>query len=205
MLLNLLSNGTWLFANGAANRGFSYWLSVFVLFLNFYSLYKCYNVLKVDFTDSSNVAYKAFVYLPVSCNLAWVFLASVVCVSNTLYPMQNSNDIVAIGGPDWAIAVVFLSSMIACYLGFTYLDIGYAGIQIWALLGIHRNQGAARNSPNAPSEELDTFALFCAGIVLASYVFGCVSNSLKCKYHKLNSDKILSEPNDVLMYRSINQ
>ena len=79
---------------------------------------------------------------------------------------------VSIGGEDWAISIVFLSSLIASYLAFSYLDLGYAGVQIWALLGIYRNQGEGKSSPNTPSEQLATFALLSSGLVLLSYLSG---------------------------------
>jgi len=185
LFLNYLTNGTWLLVNGASHHGLSYYLAVVVLWLNLYSLYKVYFLLNVDYSAKvrgccSGNWTKLTAFLAVSCNFAWVSIAAVLNLVNTVYD-ENSTAINRIGGPDFSIAALAVVTVIACHFVFTRLDIGIAGIVVWALLGIQRNQLPSSESPLEPSETLGVFATGCCVVVCLSYVMGLLVYSCSAK------------------------
>ncbi|CAK9070523.1 Metabotropic glutamate receptor-like protein E, partial [Durusdinium trenchii] len=170
--VNCLSAGSWLVANGAASKGFSYWLAVVVLWVTVLSVYKTYHLLGVDYTARHVSSWdKLALFAPVSSNLSWVLLAGILNVSNTLYDTGDSSA-VQVGSQDWAIAVVALATLVTCKLAVERLDFTYAAVTIWALLGIHRNQTQGTDSPLQPSGELETMAISCIVVVFGAAVLG---------------------------------
>jgi len=169
LFFQFVTNGLWLIVNGAANSGLSYWLAVVVLCINTFFLFTAYRRAKVDYT-SDGWKKNLTLNLPISCNLAWVVLASILNFSNTLYDkdyvemLSKANPeapAVSIGSADWAVAVCTLASVIAIYLSLTRLDIGYAAVVTWALWGIRRNQTTSENFPGEKDDVLANFALGC--------------------------------------------
>jgi hypothetical protein len=173
MALNYVLSGLWLVVNGAANKGFSYWLAVAVLFLNLFALVKIYLVLDIDYTDSRHsLVTRVCLCLPTSLNLSWVFLAAIVNLSNTLFDPDSTSP-VTVGGPDFAIAVLGFATAVSIWLTVTRMDIGYAFVLVWACLGIHRNQqDETSDSPWKGSAELDTMAISCTVANLLAMVVG---------------------------------
>jgi len=169
LFFQFVTNGLWLIVNGAANAGLSYWVAVVVLAINTFFLFTAYRRAKVDYT-CDGWKKNLTLNLPISCNLAWVVLASILNFSNTLYDKDyvemlskaNPNaPAVSIGSADWAMAVCTLASGIAIYLSLTRLDIGYISVVIWALWGIRRNQTTSENFPGEKDNVLANYALGC--------------------------------------------
>jgi len=172
--LNLLSNSLWLVANGAANRGLSFWLSVLVLWVNLLAVFRAYQALGVDYTcRRTSLSTKLSHHLALSCNLAWVVVAAVLDLCNTAFDPRSESRLV-VGGPDFAIAVVALATILAAYLAVTRADYGYVGVTIWAFAGIYRNQQETRDSPLEPCQELADCAQICIVIVGLALALGGV-------------------------------
>lgn len=172
MALNYLLSSSWLLVNGAATQGFSFWLAVIVLCLNLAVLAKAYSVLDIDYTSSHHsIITKLGLFLPVSLNLSWVFLAAIVNLSNTLYDPRVTST-VGIGGADWAIAIVGLATAIAGWLSLRRMDLGYGFVAVWAFLGIHRNQQEDGDGPWKGSPELDQMSVICCVVVVVAMIIG---------------------------------
>ncbi|GBG34913.1 Metabotropic glutamate receptor-like protein E [Hondaea fermentalgiana] len=169
LVVNYIFSGAWLVANGAASHGFSYWLAVVILFVTFYSLYNVHTLLNVDYTRSDVSFFtKATLFGAVSANLCWVTLAAVLNFANTLYD-PSSQSTTQIGSADFAIAVVGFVTLLTVVLAVVRMDLYFAGVCIWALLGIHRNQSSQGSSPLPISTELDTMAISgCVAVTLAA-------------------------------------
>lgn len=174
LALNYLSSGTWLVVNGAASQGFSHWLGVVVLFVTFFSLWNVYTLLDVDYTNPNVSLYtKLTLFGAVSANTCWVTLAAVLNLANTVYDPSNTST-TQVGSADFAIGVVGLVSLLTVCMVITRMDLFFAGVCVWALLGIHRNQLAGGNSPNPGSSDLDSTAIASIVVVVLAAVAGVV-------------------------------
>jgi len=168
---NYVTGGLWLFVNGAGVNGFSYWLAVVVLWVNFYSLTRAYSLSEVDYTGEGSFLAKAINFSAISFNIAWAGLAAVLNLSNTLYDAKSSSP-VAIGGPDYAIAVVGLALAVGSYFILTRGDFGIAATLIWAFLGIHRNQLSSGQSPLVGNDNLSDMCLGSCVAIAVVYILG---------------------------------
>lgn len=168
--LNFISNGGWLIANNIGN-----WFGVLVIFINFFSLFKAYQALEVDYYNSSlSVLTKLRTYVPVSMNWAWITVASVLNLSNTLYNPEADATVV-IGGPDWAQAVVLLVMLVGAYISFTRLDLAHSFILSWALYWVRYNQGPHRSSPNVGDSKLADTCVVAISVLAACFIVAFVT------------------------------
>lgn len=142
-----LLNGFWLIANGAAVYDhLSYWLAVVVLLVYVSMLATAYDGAGVNYHSRTSCwSQKLGGFAPLSVNLAWVALAAVLNVTNTLADMRQDfskhENRTKIGSPDWTIAMIGLTALKSMQLSFTRSDVFYAMGCAWAYLGVARNQG----------------------------------------------------------------
>ena len=167
-------NALWLFTNGAAVKGdVSYWLAVAVLWAYLSQLVRAYREMKIDYAKR-RWGDVFFVDVAVSMNLAWVVLAAILNATNTA--MKPGVDFAvkefrcAVGGPDWAIGVVGLATLLATWMALERSDVPYCAVTVWALLGIARHQSPDSHFPHPVSDTLRTCALVGAGIVAGAAV-----------------------------------
>jgi len=177
---NFATNGLWLVLNGLGSRGFSWWLAVVDIALNLVCLVKLYTVLDVDYTRVDvSWKQKLAIYLSPSSNLPWVVLATLLNISNTLFDPTELDLVEApIGGPDWAIAVVGLATVIAAFLALTRVDVVYVIITVWALSGIWRNQQPDTDAPwgaEGVSANLELMTIICMAALGAAALTGVVA------------------------------
>lgn len=129
----------------------SYWAAVFVLFGYAFFLWHVYFVMYVDYRES-NILDRITLLAPISLNLSWVTLAALLNFSNTAMDdrldFTKKENRTAIGGPDWAIGVFLLASVIAGYLAVLKSDFVYALGTIWALQGVKRQQTTGSEFPH---------------------------------------------------------
>ena len=207
LALNYVGLGTWLFVNGAANAGFSFWLAVANLWATVFALAKVYLLLNIDYTNNSVSWFvKLTIYTPISTLLSWITVAGIVNFSDTQFDPNSASNLV-VGGADWAIAVCGVATALASYLALFRMDVGFSGILIWALLGIHRNQiKGGGDAPFTPSETLDTMSIGCVVFLSIVSVLGIVlhicgasssssSSSSSSYYSELEEQRAVGQEN----------
>lgn len=122
-----------------------WWLSLTIIITYLAALTEIYSIqMNINYADSRPWRTKVWAYTPISLNLAWITIATLL---NITIVFRNSNIIVTktqqqiIGGnTDWAVNAVVIATAIAIYKIFNATDIIYGLTTAWALLGIYRNQ-----------------------------------------------------------------
>jgi len=176
---SFLLNGLWLLANGfAVVEHLSYWLAVFILISYAGVLALAYGWQAVDYQEGS-LKDKITLFAPLSANLAWVVLASLLNLTNTLMDDRldytKHENLTRIGGPDWAMGVLGLASLIALCLACTKSDLVYSSVTVWALMGVARHQTAGSGFPHPASPVLKDFASNLGVALAVSSVLGVVA------------------------------
>jgi hypothetical protein len=163
-------NGMWLLTNGLAvqkDNHISYWLPVSIIFTYLVQLISAYRLAGINYcTQETSI----LVHGAISANLAWVFLASFLNLSNNLFDAKTDfskyENLTRIGGPDWAIGVFGLAGLVSIYVALENCDFIYPLITSHALFGIVRNQANKDSGfPHKISQTLHDFAQI-GGIVL---------------------------------------
>lgn len=199
-----LLNASWLIVNGMANEDYllSYWSAVSVLIANVVYLYfGVYRVVTKNYginddnedndwserffiwKSKRHALYRLLVIYPFSTNLAWIVLASILNLTNTVFNYEYlQKQPTAVGGPDYAIGIAVAASIIAVHFTVTNNDLGYGLVVIWALNGIRNNQTQEISdmpSEQPQSQKLADAASFGMVIVSLGIVLGYIIKIVK--------------------------
>jgi len=163
MAWSFVFNGAWLLANGAAVvYDLSYWLAVWILVLYAAALAVAYTMTSADYLAPRPWIDKLTLFAPISANLSWVVLACLLNLTNTIMDervdfTQHENH-TRVGGPDWAMGILGLASLLSILNAWTRSDVVYSAVTVWALLGVSRAQTAGHGFPHVVNDALKQFA-----------------------------------------------
>ena len=104
-----------------------------VILADLYVLHNAYIVLEVGLRRKSKMN-KLLIDTPVSLNLAWVFIATILNFSLVLETEGWRTT------PDWACAWLLTISFTSCYVALIHADIAFVLITLWGLAGIFLKQ-----------------------------------------------------------------
>lgn len=194
-VLQCILNGAWLISNAEANLDglSSYWLAVAILVANvlflFFGVYwyvaQDANPYKFEveteapkrffvWRSKRQAQWRWLVWYPISANLAWIFVASILNAASTVIDIVYLNtQETAVGGADFAIGVALFAALLAIHNCLTRQDLGYAIVTIWALWGVYRNQTNPNSGfPHQQNKTLSNAALLAIGLVSAAILIG---------------------------------
>jgi hypothetical protein len=148
---------------------------VFVLFAYAGALWNAYTIMPINYMNATMME-RITVYAPLSLNLAWASLACILNFSNTTMndklDFNKGENRTAIGGPDWAMGVIMLASLIASYVSVVRGDFIYALGTVWALQGVRRQQTQGSGFPHSVSPKVHALAHTLSIIVAVMAIIG---------------------------------
>merc|ERR1712113_94388 len=163
------SNALWLFVNAQK----LYWASVWVLATYAYLLNALYKRMDINYNKGGLQVILTFP--AVSANLAWAIVATTVNFSDTVVTEGWQT------GPQWAMGIVYIATLLAVLKVLHKLDIFYVAITCWALLGIYRYQSPSSDFPMEKSEQLRHLASWTA-VGLAGFTLLALVGKLLCLF-----------------------
>ena len=127
-------NVIWLFLFGYE----AYWVAALVILAYNYLLFKLIITLDVDYLGATTpLKTKLLVSAGFSCNASWVTVAS--CLQLQVNLLEEG----WAPSPAFSVGQLAVAIAIACAAVYSYADIAYAAVAVWALGGIMVNQAAA--------------------------------------------------------------
>jgi len=112
------------------------------------------------------------VNVALSLNLAWVGLAAIMDMTNTVFndklDWTHKENRLAIGGPDFAMGVIGFHALVAVYLCITRGDFVFALASSWAFWGIAGNQAKDSLFSLLRSDKLELMATVSAQICMVA-------------------------------------
>jgi len=107
--------------------------------------------------SKKHMMFRLLAQYPISVNLAWVVLASILNLSNTVFkfPELGTNP-VQVGSPDWATGIAVLATIIGLHFSYTRQDVVYNLALIWALNGIKNNQSSQDTTSMPAGQPVDS-------------------------------------------------
>jgi hypothetical protein len=193
MAWSFVANGLWLIANGSAVVYHeSFWLAVFILVTYVALLGLAYAWMQVDYLER-HLSERFIVFAPISMNFAWVLIACLLNLTNTLMNEQLDFTVkqnrTAIGGPDWAMGVLGWVALLAVVLAWTKSDLAFGAVVVWTLRGVERQQTEGSSDFTHPvSEQLKRFAQAGQVVVVVGCLLGFVARGWWTRSVKVGSE-----------------